>query len=125
MIPILYIEETRDDFQKDWFFCVRYGGNDTYLVDGYRFNYGHEFYTKMTFLNRSSLSDFLRSACCVETSTIDVTLYFGDEKMVSVDHFDSYYNLYQHTNELFGYDDACFGQDSVMKYLALLRDMRM
>ncbi len=125
MIPVLYIEETRDDSSKDWHFCVRYGGYDTYLVDGYRHNYGKDFYTKMTFLSRRTLCDFLRSSVCVDTSKIDVTLYFVDESNIAIDHFDSYYNLYQYTNELYGYDDATWTEDAVMRHLRILRDMRM
>lgn len=125
MIPVLYIEETRDDSQKDWHFCIRYGGDDTYVVYGYRFNYGKDFYTKMTFYDRSTLSDFLRTACCDETSRIDSTLYFVNESDIAIDHFDSYYNLYDYTNELFGYDNCTFNDETVMKYLKFLRDMRM
>ena len=125
MIPVLYIEENRDDSNKDWHFCILYGGNDTYVVYGYRFNYGQDFYTKMTFLSRSTLTDFLRNAFCVETSKMDVTLYFVNENDVTMDHFESYYNLYQYNNELFGYDDSSFTHQNVMTYLKVLRDMRM
>jgi len=125
MIPVLYIEETRDDSTKDWHFCIRYGGNDTYVVYGYRLNYGRDFYTKVLFLDRSSLSDFLRSSCCEETSQIDTTLYFVDESDVTNDHFESYYQLYQYNNEMYGYDDSNFTHDAVMKHLKILRDMRM
>lgn len=125
MIPILYIEETRDDSTKDWHFCIRYAGNDTYLVYGYRFNYEYDFFTKMTFLDRSSLADFLTYSCCVSTSKMDVTLYFVDENLISADNFTTYYNLYNNNNELFSYNQATFTKESLMKQLKILRDMRM
>ena len=34
LTPVLYIEETLDDLRKDWHMCIRYGGNDTYVVYG-------------------------------------------------------------------------------------------
>jgi hypothetical protein len=125
MIPVLYIEETRDDNTKDWHFCVRYLGDDNYLVYGYRFNYGKDFYMKSVFGSRLALSDFLRSSCCCDSSKMDITLYFVDENDILLDHFDSYYSLYTPNNEIYGYDDATFTHEAVMKHLRILRDMRI
>lgn len=124
MVPVLYIEETRDDSTKDWHFCIRYNRNDTYVVYGYRYNYKQDFYSKMTFLSRTSLVNFLKNACCTETSKMDLTMYFVDKNKVS-DNFDSYYYSYNFKNELFGYDDTKLEDEKLMDMLAILRDMRM
>lgn len=125
LTPVLYIEETRDDNKKDWHLCIRYEGNDTYMVYGYRYNYKNDFYTKMRFLDRKSLVKFLRYSCCVDTCKMDVTMYFVNQNKLDNDDFDSYYNAYQYSNELFGYDDSEYTEEQLMDWLRILRDVRM
>lgn len=124
-VPVLYLEETLDDFDKDWHFCIRYNGNDSYMLYGYRFNNKQDFYTRMLFLSRSSLVRFLQSAVDIESSTVDMTMYFVDEKLINNDKFDSYYEAYQFNNELFGYDNYSFTESGLMDLLSILRDVRM
>jgi hypothetical protein len=125
LTPVLYIEETRDDGNKDWHMCIRYLGEDKYMVYGYRYNYGNDFYSKMTFLNRKSLMKFLRLSYCTETSVMDVTLYFVNRHSLDNDDFESYYNAYKYSNDLVGYDGHSFNEEGLMDMLRILRDMRM
>lgn len=121
--PVLYIEETLDDSKKDWHFCITYNYNDTYVVYGYRYNYKNDFYTKMMFLSRSAVVTFLRNACCTESSTMDITMYFSDDSVE--DNFEGVYGAYRYNNELFGYDNHSFTEESLMDFLKILRDLRM
>ena len=118
-LPVFYIEETRDDSSKDWHFCITYE-DEIYVLHGYRYNYNNSFYTKMTFCDQNVLVKFLRNACCVETSSMDVTMYFVNDK---VENFDDIYNSYKYNNELFGYDNFSFTDKSLTDMLDILKDL--
>jgi hypothetical protein len=124
-VPVLYLEETLDDSFKDWHFCIRYNGNDSYMLYGYRFNNKQDFSTRMLFLSRSSLVRFLHSAVDVGSSNVDMTMYFVDDDDINNDTFDSYYEAYRLNNELFGYDSYSFTESGLMDLLTILRDSRM
>jgi len=125
-VPVLYLEETLDDSMKDWHFCIRYNGNDSYVLYGYRYNNKLDFYTRMLFLTRVSLVRFLQSAIDRDNSTVDMTMYFVDQDDVcNNDNFDTYYESYHFSNELFGYDDYSFTENRLMDLLSILRDVRM
>jgi hypothetical protein len=125
LTPVLYIEETLDDSRKDWHLCIRYGGDDTYVVYGYRYNCNNDFYTKMLFLNRHSLVKFLLSSCDISASKMDATMYFVNQNQLENDDFESYYTAYRFNNELFGYDRCSYTEKQLMDWLQILRDVRM
>ena len=74
----------------------------------------------MTFCDQNVLVKFLRNACCVETSSMDVTMYFVNDK---VENFDDIYNSYKYNNELFGYDNFSFTDKSLTDMLDILKDL--
>lgn len=118
---VLYIEETRDDSTKDWHFCIFHTDEDKYVVYGYRYNYGNDFYKEMEFNDQASLVRFLRTACCVESSSMDITMYFVNESVE--DNFDGIYNAYRYKNEIFGYDKHSFTEKSLTDMLNILKSM--
>lgn len=121
--PVLYIEETRDDSTKDWHFCICYT-EDKYVVYGYRYNYGNDFYKEMEFNDQACLVTFLRKACCVESSSMDITMYFVNDSNDYNDYnFDSIYNAYRYKNEIFGYDNYSFTEENLTDMLNIIRDM--
>jgi hypothetical protein len=121
---VLYIEEKQDDGTKDWHFFIRDDG-DSYVLYGYRLNSDQHLYTKMRFFSRRSLVLFLRTVCCVSTSTFDITLYLVDLDSINNDNFNSFYEQYDQKYELVGYDDYDFSENSLYNILYVLRDVHV
>lgn len=124
VIPVLYIEEKQDDGTKDWHFCIRHDV-DSYVLYGYRLNCNQHLYTKMRFFTRRSLILFLRTVCCVSSSTFDITLYLEDLDTINNDNFNAFNEAYDPKYELVGYDNYDFSEDSLYNILQILRDVHV
>jgi hypothetical protein len=121
---VLYIEEKMSDKKEDWRVCIRYGGGDTYLLYGNRWN-GNSSNFRMEFLSRESVFKFLSLVICQE-STLDITLYNVNYSDINKENFSSYYESYDTNNELVGYDNLTFKEfnSDLMNCLQVLRDSR-
>ena len=127
MIPVLCFEETLEDSTKDWTIYIRYEGDDVYVLYGRRNCCKKHKAVKMQFTSPLSLTKFLMKAMDIDNSSISITLYGENDKVLN----DNTYNNYNqrrnnkqqnHNNELFGYDNVILKENEIMDLLLILQD---